>query len=84
MFRILIVEDDRVISGMMKKHLESTSKSKGLTIKSSPPIFMAITIFILSPADEMKITGTWENFRISVLCGRQHSDSEYEPAAQAA
>ena len=33
----------------------STSKSTGLAIKSSPPMFMAITIFMLSEAEERKI-----------------------------
>ena len=43
----------------------STPISKGFTTKSSPPIFIAMTIFMLSDADEMNITGTLDIFRIS-------------------
>lgn len=35
-----------------------------LFYKSSPPIFMAMTIFILSDADDRKMIGTLENSRI--------------------
>ena len=34
-------------------------------MKSSAPMFMAITMFRLSEAEEMKITGTLETLRIS-------------------
>ena len=34
-------------------------------MKSSAPMFMAMTIFMLSEALEMNITGTLETFRIS-------------------
>ena len=43
----------------------NTSKSKGLVTKSSPPIFTAITTFILSDAEDIKIIGTWDTLRIS-------------------
>ena len=35
-------------------------------MKSSAPIFMAITMFMLSEAEEMKMMGTWDVFRISL------------------
>ena len=38
---------------------------KRLGNKVIPPICMAITIFMLSEAEEIKITGTLEIFRIS-------------------
>ena len=44
----------------------STFRSKGLAMKSSPPILIAITMFILSDADDRKITGTFDSFRISL------------------
>ena len=34
-------------------------------MKSSPPMSMAMTMFMLSEAEEMKITGTLEILRIS-------------------
>ena len=43
----------------------STSVSKGFAIKSSAPRLIAMTIFILSEAEDIKITGTWEIRRIS-------------------
>ena len=36
----------------------STCISKGFSIKSSPPIFIAMTIFILSEAEEINTIGT--------------------------
>ena len=43
----------------------STLWSKGLAMKSSAPMFMAMTIFRLSAAEEMKMTGTLDTLRIS-------------------
>lgn len=34
-------------------------------MKSSPPMLMAMIMFRFSEAEEMKITGIWEVFRIS-------------------
>ena len=42
----------------------STSRSKGFAIKSSAPIFTAMTMFILSEAEEIKMIGTLETCRI--------------------
>ena len=44
----------------------NTVWSKGFAMKSSPPIFMAMTIFILSAAEERKIIGTFDILRISL------------------
>ena len=43
----------------------STDRSKGFVMKSSPPMFMAMTMFILSAADETNTTGTRDTLRIS-------------------
>ena len=44
----------------------STSRSKGLAMKSSAPMFIAMTMFIFSAADERNMTGTRETLRICV------------------
>ena len=44
----------------------STLISKGLTIKSSPPILIAITIFILSDIEDINIIGTLDTVLICV------------------
>lgn len=44
----------------------STLISKGFTIKSSPPILIAITMFILSDIDDINITGTFDIFLICI------------------
>ena len=44
----------------------STSRSKGLAMKSSAPMFMAMTMFIFSDAEERNTTGTRETARICV------------------
>ena len=43
----------------------STFRSKGLAMKSSPPMFMAMTMFILSDAEERNTTGTFDTRRSS-------------------
>ena len=43
----------------------STFVSKGLATKSSPPMFIAMIMFILSLAEEMNMTGTELTLRIS-------------------
>ena len=43
-----------------------TPRSKGFAMKSSPPIFIAMMIFMLSLAEEMNIMGTFDIFRISL------------------
>ena len=63
----------------------STSRSNGFAIKSSAPRLIAMTIFILSDAEEIKMIGTWEIRRISshqvkTVIKRQFQD----PAGQAA
>ena len=40
--------------------------SKGLAMKSSAPRFMAMTMFMLSAAEEMKMTGTFETWRMQL------------------
>ena len=44
----------------------STLLSKGLAMKSSAPVFMAMMMFILSEAEERNRMGTLETFRISL------------------
>ena len=44
----------------------STLKSKGFAMKSSPPMFIAMMMFMLSAAEEINMTGTLEIFLISL------------------
>lgn len=44
----------------------STVKSKGFAMKSSPPMFIAMTMFMLSEAEEIKIIGTFDTALICV------------------
>ena len=43
----------------------STERSKGLAMKSSAPMWMAMTMFMFSEAEDRKRMGTWETRRIS-------------------
>ena len=66
-FMLMLAKSDKKknVGTLSLIHIFRTLKSNGFAIKSSPPILTAITMFMLSDAEERKITGTLETFRIS-------------------
>ena len=64
--RLLCPANSYVRRSMACTFAVRTLRSKGLAMKSSPPMFIAMTMFMLSDAEERNITGTFDSFRISL------------------